>query len=80
MKVARKQHYVWKKYLRAWCNTNEQLYCSFKKSKPIKTSLTNVANKRDFYKLKKLNAFEIDFIKYTINKKLPKEMADEFIK
>lgn len=80
MKVARKQHYVWKKYLRAWCNTNEQLYCSFNKSKPIKTSLMNVANKRDFYKLKKLNAFEIDFIKYIIYKQLPKEMADEFIK
>lgn len=55
----RRQHFVYQGYLRAWTNENK-LYCLRKADKvPFQTSTRNVANKRNFYRIKQLNEDEI---------------------
>jgi hypothetical protein len=57
----RKQHYVWRYYLSAWCVGN-QIMC-MRDDKIFKSNLMGVGNKRDFYKLKELSIYEISVIK-----------------
>jgi hypothetical protein len=60
----RKQHYIWKKYLRAWA-AEEQIYCR-RDGKTFKSSLENLAQKRDFYRISELGPKEIFFIEQMI--------------
>lgn len=66
----RKHHYVWRKYLRAWAK-KDSIWC-LRENKTFKTNLMNIGQIKDFYKLKELNAKDIDFIyKVAINNSSP---------
>jgi hypothetical protein len=66
----RKQHYVWKHYLRAW-SSDEQIFC-LRNGKIFISNLIGVANERDFYNLRELNQADIDFVKtYAIEPSTP---------
>lgn len=56
----RRQHYVFQSYLNAWTN-EEQLWCMRNKKNKFKTGTINVAQERDFYRIKPLNADEKKF-------------------
>jgi hypothetical protein len=58
---AKKQHYVWQHYLRAWTIDN-QLYCK-REDSVFRTSTENVAQERYFYEAKQLNDNEILFVR-----------------
>lgn len=57
----RKQHYVWRHYLRAW-SSDEKIFC-LRNGVIFRSNLMGVANKRDFYKLKELNEDDVEFVK-----------------
>lgn len=63
----RKHHYVWKKYLKPWVSNKNQIYCCGRKNQIFLTSLENIGQIRDFYKLEKLNNDEIEFIQTFIH-------------
>lgn len=75
MSVTKKSHYVWQYYLKSWA-TKDSIYCSIDGRTPFLTSLDNVANKRYFYKLKKFNEDEKEFLINLINKNLPSFVVD----
>jgi len=61
----RKHHYVWKYYLKPWVS-DDQVVC-LRDHKVFKTSLENVANSRDFYRLKEMSEADIYFLKMHIH-------------
>jgi len=67
----RGQHYVWKNYLKSW-TTNGKLFC-LRDNKIFDTNPYNIAQQRDFYRLKELTEKEIRFIKGLIDR-LPSEV------
>lgn len=56
----RRHHYVWRHYLRAWAE-NDSIWCC-RDGKNFKSNLMNIGQIKDFYKLKKLSAMDIEFI------------------
>ena len=65
--IVKRQHYVWRNYLRAWAS-NEKIWTLIKdQDKIIKTDLMNVAQERYFYKLEDITDFEIRFLKKHID-------------
>lgn len=60
----RKQHYVWRGYLRAWSD-HEQIWCR-RDDKIFKVNLVNIAQERDFYRLRELTNQDIVFLKTMI--------------
>lgn len=56
----RKQHYIWKYYLKPWAK-NEQI-CCLRNNDFFKTNLVNIGNIRDFYRLKELTLQDIELI------------------
>lgn len=69
MNTKHKQHFVWKYYLKPWSNNN-QIYCLLN-NKIILTSLENIANSRDFYRLKEMTSEDIIFLLHFIEKGNP---------
>lgn len=63
----RKQHYVWRHYLSAWANHNDQIWCC-RENSIFNTNLMNIGQERDFYKIKKLDYDDINFIRRIIQK------------
>lgn len=59
MEKKRKQHYVFQAYLDAWTE-NGKLWCMYDK-KTFQTGTMNVAQERDFYRIKPLNEDEKRF-------------------
>jgi len=59
-KNKKKQHYVWKYYLKPW-TTDDKIWCK-RNSTIFKTSLENIAQERYFYKTTPLNEFEKNII------------------
>jgi len=57
----RKQHYVWKYYLKSWTQ-NGIIYC-LQNRKIFPATLKGVAAERDFYQLKELSLADISYIK-----------------
>lgn len=57
----RKQHYVWRYYLKAW-SSDEKIFC-LRNGVIFRTNLMGVANKRDFYRLKELDEADVEFVK-----------------
>jgi len=75
----RKQHYVWKFYLKQWFN--KQIHC-LQGTNVFKSSLEGIANKRDFYKLTNLNDEDISNIKDLVIDNSPeilKEIHNKYI-
>ncbi len=52
----RKHHYVFQSYLLSWTN-NKQIWC-YRNQKKFQTNTINIAQERDFYRLKPLNVDE----------------------
>jgi hypothetical protein len=66
--IKKKQHYVWRNYLRSWAE-DENIYTYFKESKKtIFTNLVNVAQERFFYKLVDFTEDEEIFIRSFVEK------------
>ena len=61
MDKKRRQHYVWKYYLTPW--TVDDMIVCHREGKIFTTNPINVANKRDFYRLKEITEEDINFIK-----------------
>jgi len=65
--VKKKQHYVWRHYLRSWAD-NENIWTYFKELNKIeKPSLMGVAEEKYFYKLIDFTEVEEDFLKKLID-------------
>jgi hypothetical protein len=62
----RRQHYVWKHYLRAWA-TRGRLWCQ-RGGKRFPSSVEDVANRRDFYRLKEMSAQDISVVQGLISR------------
>lgn len=78
--IKHKHHYVFQAYLRAWAQ-DERIWCC-RKGKIFPTNTLNIAQMRDFYRLKPLNDSEIRLIKELMKKQSPevqKGMMDEIM-
>lgn len=69
----RKHHYIWQFYLDAWLD-KAHVWCL--RDKVFPSATINVAQARDFYRLKRLNSNEIFYLKYVINNAFPKDMVN----
>jgi hypothetical protein len=58
--LTRKQHYVWRKYLRAWA-PNDRIWC-LRENKVFNPNIMGVAQERDFYKLHELTLEEVKYL------------------
>lgn len=58
--LTRMQHYVWRKYLRAWA-PKDRIWC-LRADKIFNPNLMRVAQERDFYKLHDLTLEEVKFL------------------
>lgn len=66
--IKKRQHYIWRNYLRPWSN-DEKIWTLFKESKKIEnTNLMNIGQEKYFYKLIEFNNHDEDFIKDFINR------------
>ena len=70
-KNKKRQHYVWKNYLKPWTLDNK-IWCK-RKDKIFNTSLDNIGNESYFYLTKQLNYTEQDFLVNLIKNKIPRE-------
>jgi hypothetical protein len=61
----RKHHYVWEHYLRAW---GKQIWCRRSNGHCFPTSTENVAQSRDFYRLREVSDLTISFIEALIDR------------
>lgn len=59
--TVKRQHYVWRNYLRPWAS-NDQIYC-LRDGKLFPSNLMGIAQERYFYKLKELSDHEINVIR-----------------
>ena len=62
----KKQHFVWRKYLKSW-SENDSIYCLMD-GRIFKSELMGVGQERYFYKLKELTEAEIKLLKAFIDK------------
>ncbi|MFZ1389026.1 MAG: DUF4238 domain-containing protein [Thiolinea sp.] len=58
--TTRRQHYVWRHYLRAWA-TDEKIWCLRDEKKSL-TNLVNIGQERDFYAVKDITENDIKYI------------------
>lgn len=62
----RKQHYVWEHYLKAWAVAG-RVWCQRGETR-FRPSTDNVANERDFYRLKEMSAFDLQVVEAMIDR------------
>lgn len=58
--TTRRQHYVWRHYLRAW-STNDHIWC-LRNGKKFSSNLINVGQERDFYAVNDISDNDIRYI------------------
>ncbi|MGE6320058.1 DUF4238 domain-containing protein [Pseudomonas oryzihabitans] len=73
--VTRRQHYVWRNYLSQW--TTGKNICCWRDQRSFKAGLMNVAQERDFYKLKELQEADIAILKQMIHESDVSDMLKE---
>ncbi|MDB5987609.1 MAG: hypothetical protein JWR16_2662 [Nevskia sp.] len=78
--LKRRQHHVWKSYLRAWA-TDEKIFC-LQDGKIFEPNIRGVAVERDFYKLQTLSTKEAEFIRLLIGSSptLATPVHEDFLK
>lgn len=70
--IKKRQHYVWRNYLRNWADEKDQIWALRKDYKKLlHTELMNVAQEKYFYRVHELTKQEIDFMQRFINEKTP---------
>lgn len=62
----RKQHYVWQHYLRAWATAGQ--ICCQRGGQRFRTATSNVANRRDFYRLREMSAADIRILELLVSR------------
>jgi len=67
MQKKRKHHYVWEHYLRAWASDGRKIWCRRSNGDCFLTSTENVAQSRDFYRLREVSELTIRFIEALID-------------
>jgi hypothetical protein len=73
----RRHHHVWRHYLESWADNDDgQIYC-LQEGNIFKTNPINVANQRDFYRLKEFTVDDINHIKEII-KRSPDFLQQEY--
>ena len=70
--IKHRQHYVFQAYLKGWA-TKDQIWCCRNREKCFPTNVLNIAQERDFYRIKDLNADEEKFVMLFLYKQ-PKEI------
>lgn len=65
----RKQHYVFQAYLNAWTN-DEKIWCIRERKNIFNTRTINVAQERDFYRIKPLNEDERKFFELVVTRRM----------
>ncbi len=70
----RRQHYVWQHYLESWA-VNGKLWCSTR-GRRFLTSAENVANERDFYRLKEMSEQDLEWVEMLVIAQLAEPLAD----
>ncbi len=70
----RKQHYVWEHYLTAWA-TNGQVWC-LHDGRRFCTSTENVAQERDFYRLKEMSDADLAFVRQLVMQQVDPQMRE----
>lgn len=80
-KPTRRQHTVWRKYLRAWA-TNDQICCAMA-GKSFSASLMKIGQERDFYRMHEMTEADIALIRATfiapMGNPLLREMSEQWI-
>lgn len=66
----RRQHYVWRNYLRAWANEKDIIHC-LRENRIFSSNLMGVAQRRDFYRLQELDEDDIFWIERLLIKPSP---------
>ncbi len=70
--IKKRQHYVWRNYLRSWADKKDHIWaCKKDDSKILHTNLMNVAQEGYFYSISELADNEIQFIRSYIDNKTP---------
>lgn len=70
--IKHRQHYVFQAYLKSWAN-KDQIWCCRNRTKCFPTNVLNIAQERDFYRIKDLNADEEKFVMLFLYKQ-PREI------
>lgn len=75
--IKKRQHYVWRNYLRAWADKKDHIWALKKdEGKILRPELMGVAQEKYFYRVHELTEPEIDFMRRFINEKTPKIVRD----
>ena len=71
----RKQHYVWRHYLKAWSD-EDGLICCLREGKIFRSNPMGIAHSRDFYRLRELTPREIELVKLAFVDNFPEHLKD----
>ncbi len=76
--IKHRQHYVWQHYLKAWCNADGLVHYSRNKKEPSTANPKNLMVERHFYKLQRLTAPDIEYLKHYIQKTVSPDLKSYY--